>query len=82
MTDPTELQPGEVHPAWSVAVERLRGMGLEQQMVWMESLSSCAIEGNRLAEVCAGTLRRIMDGEPVGERYLLGLALVMTGEPR
>lgn len=47
---------------------------------WMEAFSSCAIEDNRLAEVCAGTIQRIMDKEPVGDCYLLGLVWAMRFE--
>jgi hypothetical protein len=39
-----------------------------------ESLASCALEGNRLAEICGETLRRLLAHEPVSDRYLLGLA--------
>jgi len=35
---------------------------------------SCAIESNRLAEVCSGTLHRLMTQQPVSDRYILGLA--------
>ncbi len=37
------------------------------------SFASDAIEGNRLAEICGETLRRVIAGEPVSDRYLLGL---------
>lgn len=40
----------------------------------LEALASCALAGNRTAQVCAGTLRRLLNGEPVSDRYLLGLA--------
>jgi hypothetical protein len=42
--------------------------------MWLEAFSSCAIEGNRLGAVCVETLRRILSGEPVSDRYVLGLA--------
>jgi hypothetical protein len=45
----------------------------------MESFSSCAIDGNRFAEVCGETLRRVMSGEPVSDRYILGLAWAIRG---
>ena len=38
-----------------------------------ESLASTAIEGNRLAEICLGTIERLEKGQPVSDRYLLGL---------
>lgn len=45
----------------------------------MESFSSCAIDGNRFAEVCGETLRRVMNHEPVSDRYILGLAWAIRG---
>ena len=44
---------------------------------WAEAFASVSIAGNRLAEVCSETLRRAMAGEPVSDRYLLGLCWVM-----
>ena len=41
---------------------------------YIEPFASCAIAGNRLAEVCSETLRRLIDHEPVSDRYLMGLA--------
>lgn len=38
-----------------------------------ESFATCAIERNRLAEICSETLRRLLAKEPVSDRYLLGL---------
>jgi len=39
-----------------------------------EALASTALSGNRLAETCMGTIDRLAKGEPVSDRYLLGLA--------
>lgn len=69
-----ELRPDEPHPAFGSARQWLEAnTSFEDRLRWLEAFSSTAIEGNRLAEVCAGTLDRIMKGEPVGERYVLGL---------
>lgn len=45
--------------------------------MWQESFSSCAIDGNRLAEVCSETISRLINNQPVSDRYLLGLAWAM-----
>ncbi len=42
--------------------------------VFASSFASCAIEGNSFGEVCGETLRRLMENEPVSDRYILGLA--------
>jgi hypothetical protein len=68
------LAHNEVHPAAQIAVDYIAGIPVEKLYTYMESFSSCAIEGNRLAEVCAETLRRLMDRRPVSDRYVMGLA--------
>ena len=73
-----ELILGEAHPATKSAAQWiLRQPELE---VWLEAFSSCGIEGNRLAEICAETLQRLLAGKPVGDRYVLGLAWTMVQE--
>ena len=72
------LKVGEPHP---MAQDAMRWIGenytIADLMMTMESLSSCAIENNRLAEICAETLDRILIGKPVSDRYLFGLAWYM-----
>lgn len=68
------LKEKEYHPAADSAMTYIKSLGVEQLSMCMESFSSCAIEGNRLAEVCSETLHRVMTGESVSDRYLLGLA--------
>jgi hypothetical protein len=72
--DPRDsLRPTEPHPAAEIAREYLV-KHLKDDAVLREALASCAIEGNRMAEVCLGTLKRISALEPVSDRYLMGLA--------
>lgn len=69
------LAPREPHPSAPFAMDYIRECLLKGRLhIYSEAFSSCAIEGNRLGEICAETLRRIMHGEPVSDRYLLGLA--------
>jgi hypothetical protein len=68
------LKIGEFHPAASSAMSFIKSLGLGELAMWQESFSSCAIENNRLAEICSETLDRVMTGKPVSDRYLLGLA--------
>jgi len=68
------LAAGEPHPMAQDAYDYIFTFGLEELYRHLGALSSCAIESNRLAEVCAETLRRVLDREPVSDRYLLGLA--------
>lgn len=76
---PGTLRGGEPHPAAHSALEYVATLPFEQQMALQESFSSCAIEGNRFAEVCSETLRRVMCREPVSDRYILGLAWAIRG---
>ena len=64
----------EVHPEAHDALSFVMGLGLHKLSMYQESFSSCAIEGNRLGEICSETLHRIMVGEPVSDRYIFGLA--------
>lgn len=68
------LPIGTPHPAAESAMRYLQKLPLKDLALWSESFASCAIGGNLLAEVCSETLRRLMAGEPVSDRYLLGLA--------
>ena len=80
MSDRGTLKEGEFHPSASIALLYIKSLSLEDFAKWMESFSSCAIEGNRFGEVCAETMRRISKGEPVSDRYLLGLAFAILHE--
>lgn len=72
-----ELHPGEPHPAASSAMAWIKALPVASLMQLQESFYSCAIEGNRAAEICSETLHRIMAGQPVSDRYVLGLAWIM-----
>lgn len=68
------LSVGEPHPATLLALKWIRSLSQEDMAIYSESFSSCAIEGNRLAEICSETLNRLQTGLPVSDRYILGLA--------
>lgn len=69
------LAAGEPHPA---AYDAKAWIAQQEDLhAWMESFASCAIEGNRLAEICSETLSRLLKSQPVSDRYVLGLAWAM-----
>ena len=68
------LKHKEPHPSALKALEYIQSLPTSELMLWRESFASCAIEGNRLAEVCLGTLNRLLNSETVSDRYVLGLA--------
>lgn len=75
------LAIGEYHPAADSAFAYVKGKLLSmtdrEKMMLQESFASTGLSGNRTAELCSETLRRIMHGETVSDRYLLGLAWTM-----
>ena len=68
------LAEREPHPAVDSALRYISGIGFVKLLQYQEAFASCAIEGNRIGEVCCETLQRLLDKEPVSDRYLLGLA--------
>ncbi len=76
MPDPTTLSTGEPHPQSHSALAYIK-VRLMTDPSLRESLASCALSGNRSAEVCYGTMERIRNGEPVSDRYVLGLAWLL-----
>ena len=73
MTD--TLAPTEPHPAAEIARRIVNDTPITATQ--LEAVASCALSGNRLAQVCWGTMERIRKGEPVSDRYLMGLALFL-----
>ena len=72
-----ELKPTEPHPSAYEARVWIENKPIEELLKWREAFASCAIEGNRLGEVCAETLNRLISEKAVSGRYLLGLAWAM-----
>lgn len=72
-----ELEAGEPHPASVNALAWIAKQPESELYMWLEAFSSCSIESNRTAEICAETLNRLLTGKPVSDRYLLGLAWTM-----
>lgn len=73
--DESELALGEPHPSSKAALtwyNRWR-LNIKEYALTVESLASTAIEGNRLANVCLGTIKRLENNTPISDRYLLGL---------
>lgn len=67
------LAPEEPHPATDSAIRYIRNLTPEQWSTAKMAFSSCAIESNRLAEICTETMNRLDKGIFVSDRYLLGL---------
>lgn len=70
----------EPHPSSCSAMAWLKTLDVAELYRWREAFASCAIEGSRLGEVCLETLNRLLDNQPVSDRYLLGLAWAMKHE--
>lgn len=78
-----KLMLGEAHPASFMAREWITKLPPEEIALWQEAFASVALAGhNRLAEVCSETFRRLLAGEPMSDRYVLGLAWAMAHSGR
>jgi hypothetical protein len=80
------LAEGEPHPAAQSAKVWIAKIPFVELMEWKEALASAALGAGdmdpdpditRMAEVCSETLARLLDGKPVSDRYVLGLAWLM-----
>ena len=74
MKDRSTLDYMEPHPCAEMARRYIQKLGMAELLKTREAMASCAIEGNRVAEVCLVTLNRLLEHEPVSDRYVLGLA--------
>lgn len=78
MEDKGTLSEGEYHPAAKSAMIWYRSKDYHFIIKWKEAFASTALLGNRLADVCLETMRRLESGEAVSDRYLLGLVWTMS----
>lgn len=69
------LALGEYHPAADSAMNFVRQFLMNERYFLIKASISCtALAGGRLSEICLETIERIERGDPVSDRYLLGLA--------
>ena len=73
------IKEGEYHPAADSAMQYVREqmLNFKEWGMFKESVASTALSGNRLSEILMSTIDRLEKGEPVSDRYLLGLAWVL-----
>lgn len=70
----------EAHPATQLAYDYIATIPVNRLMKYREAMASCAIEGNRLAEVCGETLGLVLSHDPTlpnSDIYILGLAVYL-----
>lgn len=70
------LAENEPHPSALTAFVWLKRFQLEHFTEWamlVESIHSSALSDNRTAQILSSTLERLENGQPVSDRYLLGL---------
>ena len=65
MTDDSEIKPGEYHPIANEAIRwfRVWQKDLKRYAIVRESIASTALSGNRMAQICNGTLDRLEKGD-------------------
>ncbi len=71
------LETTEYHPSADSAMAFYRTYPIKDMMMVREALASTALSGNRLSEICLSTIDRLDKGEPVSDRYLLGLCWML-----
>jgi len=77
--DDSVIKEGEFHPSAKEALKWFRAWEVNtlRYMQTREAIASVALSGNRLAQICNGTLDRLEKGDPVSDRYLLGLCWML-----
>lgn len=73
----TSLKENEYHPSAHIALDFIKNLPMKETMMCRESISSAALSGDRMAEVCDETWNRLDEGEPVSDRYVMGLAWML-----
>jgi len=75
---PGTLIGSEPHPAAYAAKDWIARQSPETLMTWREAFASMSLADNgRLSVICGETLERLLNGQMVSDRYVLGLAWVM-----
>lgn len=70
-----ELAIGENHPSSPPAYAYVKSLYISGEIhLYKEAIVKAAASGNRYSEICLETLEKIERNDPIGERYLLGLA--------
>lgn len=62
------------HPSADSAMRFIRGIDIKELLRLQESFASTALSGNDLSKILLQTLNRVLQGNAVSDRYLLGLA--------
>lgn len=78
------LKDDEFHTSAADAMEWLREYQFKDFHEWMqmqEAIASSALAGNRLSKILMSTVNRLDKGEPVSDRYLLGLCWFLIRNP-
>lgn len=74
------LKQDELHPAAQVAMEYVNKFitdNIRETILMLEAFENMSHSGDRLSIVCHESLRKVINCESIGERYLLGLAWTM-----
>ena len=76
------LKETEYHPSANSAMRWYREWKLDIKRYSMarEAIESTALSGNRLSEILSSTMERLEKGEPVSDRYILGLTWFLKEE--
>jgi hypothetical protein len=71
------LEKGEWHPISGRVLDYINSFNIDELLILKNSINKIKHESgcsDKVTDVCMGTLDRIINGEPVSDLYLLGLA--------
>jgi hypothetical protein len=83
-TPEATLKEDEFHPSAQDALDWLKHyqtVHMEHWLTTKEAIASTALSGNRLSEIMLSTINRLDNGDPVSDRYLLGLCWFLIRNP-
>ena len=73
------LKEGKYHHGARIAlayIEERQKNAIDWNVI-VGALSLTALSGNRTSDICLSTIERLRKGEPVSDRYLMGLAWII-----
>ena len=72
---------GLYHPAADSAMKWYKEwrLDIKRYAMMKEAFASTALADNVLSDVCLETMNKLEEGEPVSDRYLLGLCWTLRG---
>ncbi len=72
------VEEGEYDPIIDFAMKYWRELPIDLKEKIEERVAADALYGDRVSQIIIGTMRRLRNGEPVSDKYLLGLMFMIV----